>query len=291
MSNHTGSVIVSTNALKAIACTICGYVHLDPLPTQAELDRLYADEYYQKHNAGWFEKERREQWYWEPVYWARLRQFEQIAGCDPGAFVFDWGAGCGWFVRATSKYTPEHSVLGFEQNKAALVYANEVGVSELVVDKIWVNPCSVDFVHACLVLEHLLNPLEFLKRAYASLKPGGTLCIVVPNEFNLYQCQLKNYTPVHAHHLNYFTPHSLKALCEKAGFEIVRHTSTFPMEWFALHGLNYIKYPRLGKVAHWLRMAIEWAGLSFAPERWECKRDEWAGRGVGREIELWVRKV
>jgi len=303
MSNHTGSVIVSTNALKAIACTICGYVHLDPLPTQAELDRLYADEYYQKHNAGWFEKERREQWYWFAVYNQRLvyaeRLFAQaemrrLAQKKRMMQVYDYGAGCGWFVHLAESFG--HWAYGYEPSPAAREYAGEKLRFHLFEHDIahiatWKNTPGWDFIHASLVLEHLLNPLKFLKRAYASLKPGGILCIVVPNEFNLYQCQLKNYTPAHAHHLNYFTPHSLKALCEKAGFEIVRHTSTFPMEWFALHGLNYIKYPRLGKVAHWLRMAIEWAGLSFVPERWERKRDEWAGRGVGREIELWVRKV
>ncbi len=290
MKDHIGQVVATTDTLKAIACQACGYTHLDPLPSQADLDALYADEYYQTYNSGWFEKERREQWYWQPVYWARLRQFEKIAGRSPGAFIFDWGAGCGWFIKAVCEYAPEYAIAGFEPSQAALEYADRIRVSAYIMNNDTLVYPNADFIHASLVLEHLLDPLGFLTQAYASLEPGGVMCIVVPNEFNLYQCQLKNYTPVHAHHLNYFTPHSLKALCKKAGFEIIRHTSTFPIEWFALHGLNYIKRPKLGKVAHWLRMAIEWAGLSFAPDIWEAKRDEWAGRGVGREIELWIRK-
>jgi hypothetical protein len=68
-------------------------------------------------------------------------------------------------------------------------------------------------------------------------------------------------------------------------------TATFPMEWLALHGLNYVKYPKLGRVAHWLRMGIEASALSFAPDRWERLRDGWAARGIGRETELWAIKT
>jgi hypothetical protein len=103
--------------------------------------------------------------------------------------------------------------------------------------------------------------------------------------------QRYGYSPLHPHHVNYFTPATLRALVERAGFEVVRMTATFPMEWLALHGLNYVKHPKLGRVAHWLRMGIEASALSFAPDRWERLRDGWAARGWGREVELWARKA
>lgn len=305
MGNHIGPVVATNDSIKAIDCQPCGYVHLDPLPTQVKLDKLYADEYYQEYNAGWFEKERREQWYWFAVYNQRLvyaeflfaqAEMRRLTQKKRMMRVFDYGAGCGWFVKLAESFG--HQYFGYEPNEAARWWAaDNLGIE--LEDHDVMNSWDVfkdgpqwDFVHASLVLEHLLNPMEFLIQAYASLKPSGVLCIIVPNEFNLYQQKLKdNYSPLHEHHLNYFTPHSLKALCETAGFEIVRHTSTFPIEWFALHGLNYVKYPRLGKIAHWLRMAIEWGGLALAPERWERLRDEWAKREVGREIELWLRKT
>lgn len=296
---HNGPIVVQANSLTAIDCQVCGYVHLDPLPTQAELDQLYEAEYYQTHNAGWFEKERREQWYWWAVYNQRLRYAKSFFALKPILIprqqpmkIFDMGAGCGWFMK-TAQSLPA-AVDGQDASEKACQFAIEVlRVYPICTSQsVLAHRQSVyDFVHASLVFEHLLNPLDMLQDAYSALRPGGILCIIVPNEFNPYQCQLENYTPLHQHHLNYFTPQSLKALCKKAGFEIVRHTSTFPIEWFALHGLNYIKHPRLGKVAHWLRMIIEWTALTTYPDRWEAQRDRWAARGVGREIELWVRKV
>ncbi|MHC4278515.1 MAG: hypothetical protein ACYSTI_14545, partial [Planctomycetota bacterium] len=70
----------------------------------------------------------------------------------------------------------------------------------------------------------------------------------------------------------------------RAGFSIVDTLTTVPVEWFALHGLNYVKRPALGAVVHWLRMLLEWHALTFVPswtgrqralvERWSygCKR-------------------
>jgi hypothetical protein len=147
----------------------------------------------------------------------------------------------------------------------------------------------VGIVHLSLVLEHVLRPWDLLRILYGEIETDGVLCIIVPNEYNPLQQQLTRrwgYTPLHPHHCNYFTPLSLQRLAERAGFGVVRVTATFPMEWFALHGLNYVKYPRLGKVAHWLRMAIEYTALTVAPERWERLRDRWAARGWGREVEL-----
>jgi hypothetical protein len=125
------------------------------------------------------------------------------------------------------------------------------------------------------------------------MMPGGVMCIVVPNEFNPLQKELTRrygYTPLHPHHVNYFTPLTLSRLAYKAGFSILRTLTTFPMERLALMGLNYVKYPRLGKLAHWLRMLIEsWWMLD--PVAHDERRARWAGQGIGREIELWIRKV
>jgi len=306
MNKHFGRVVATTNKLTAIACETCGYAHLDLLPTQPQLDHLYANEYYQTHNAGWFEKEAREQWCWFAVYNQRLTYAEQLfvqaeirrlVQKKRMMRIYDYGAGCGWFVKLAEDYG--NWAFGYEPSPVARKYANEV-LHTYLFDEDIMTVASVqgeykawDFIHASMILEHLLDPASFLQQAYTSLKSGGILCIVVPNEFNPLQRRLERYgyTPLHAHHLNYFTPRSLKALCEKAGFEVVRHTSTLPIEWFALHGLNFVKYPRLGIVVHLLRMLLIWTALTFAPERWERKRDEWAAQGIGREIELWLRKV
>lgn len=292
------SVRTGVAGLNAVDCHACGYVHLFPKPAQGEVDRLYRDEFYQSHNAGWFEKEAREQWYWRKMYRARMKQnwtLLQSAPPQGGArwWALDVGAGCGWFIHAMRK-EDWWEFRGMEPSAYALRWALknlEIGLYPWCSVGLWGRRWN--FVHASLVFEHLVDPLKMLEEIRHSLVPRGILCIVVPNEFNPLQQRLSKrygYTPFKRHHLNYFTPETLKALAERAGFKVVRETATFPIEWFALHGLNYVRHPRFGTVAHWLRMFIEYAGLSIAPKRWERLRDAWAARGIGREIELWLRK-
>jgi len=286
-----GRTVAERDGLRAVECWRCGYVHLLPRPDEAELERLYQNEYYQSHNAGWFEKERREQWYWRRVYERRMEQMQELSAEFRSPRVCDWGAGCGWFVKAAQKYEV-FDVTGYEPNDVAREYAQKtMGLYDLFGCRPWV-PDSCHFVHLSLVLEHVINTVQILAQIFKVLAPGGVVCIIVPNEFNPLQRQLVRrycYSPLHQHHVNYFDRDSLERLVRRAGFEVVRVTSTFPMEWFALHGLNYVKHPRLGRVAHWLRMALEAYALTVAPDWWDQVRDGWAVKGWGREVELWAR--
>lgn len=301
MMHCYGETVLQRGDLRAVFCAECGYAHLLPRPSQEDLNRLYKDEYYQSHHAGWFDKERREFWYWRRVYQARMRQFDALVDVEPDPgwryLLLDYGAGCGWFVQANNKGA-KWAVWGYEPSEYAREYAKHHTTASIVSHcdghlDLTDNRAALAGIHASLVLEHLLDPLDFLRRAYNALLPGGVLCIVVPNEFNPLQRELMqrfDYSPLHEHHINYFSPASLRRLVERAGFEMAHVSATFPIEWFALHGLNYTKHPRAGLLAHWLRMALEAMALSIAPKHWKARKSAWAARSIGREIELWVRK-
>ena len=284
---HLGEVVLQRGSLRAIACDVCGYAHLFPLPTQAQLDTLYTDQYYQTYNAGWFEKERKEQWYWRKVYRQRVKYCKRILG-RKFVCVLDDGCGAGWFVNSIN-WTTGSFARGYDPSARATKWGR-TKLNALVFNYRGPVIPLYDCVHCSLVLEHVSEPLEYLRGLGEFLRPGGVICVVVPNEFNSLQQRLAKrygYTPLHEHHVNYFTHISIQALMQRAGFDVVRVAGTFPMEQFALRGLNYVKHPKLGKLAHWLRMCVEWAALVSAPDWWERKRDDWAARGIGRETEVW----
>lgn len=294
MEKCHGPIALQKDGLRAIDCQVCGFMHLDPLPTQAQLTSLYEDEYYQSFNKGWFKKEKREWWYWRREYQGRCKRFELLHLSKKKGHIraFDWGAGAGWFVRAADKMGPRWLVTGYEPNEYARQWA--ATHTALVVDSP-ANCWHEDFIHCSLVLEHVLDPLTLLKELTFRLSPGGLLCLVVPSEYspltdagNDLQRRLSDrfgYSPLHPHHLNYFTLDSLVSLIECTELEIIQANLTFPMELFPLRTLlNYLKFARLGTVAHWTRMAIE--TLSLFRE----KRLGWAKQGWGREVELWCQK-
>lgn len=85
-----------------------------------------------------------------------------------------------------------------------------------------------DFIVAWDLIERLPDPLRFLRWAHDTLLPGGQIILSTPNYDSLYRRLLgKRWFPFNpARHLVYFTPRTMRALLEKAGFgEVVIHTS------------------------------------------------------------------
>ncbi len=65
--------------------------------------------------------------------------------------------------------------------------ANDIVETDLIVDLdrdslAFIREKDVDFVIANHVIEHLVNPISFLKRISDNLKPGGALFLTVPNK-------------------------------------------------------------------------------------------------------------
>jgi 2-polyprenyl-3-methyl-5-hydroxy-6-metoxy-1,4-benzoquinol methylase len=79
------------------------------------------------------------------------------------------------------------------------------------------------FITAFDVLEHVLNPLVFLKAAYDLLISGGIIAISLPNQASFYNKLMGRnwffYIP--EEHLHFFNPRTVKKLFIRAGFEII----------------------------------------------------------------------
>ena len=143
------------------------------------------------------------------------------------------------------------------------------------------------------MLEHLADPVGTLQLAHELLRPGGVLCLTVPNDFSPMQRaarDAKGQAPwwiAPPHHLNYFDFDSLEALVTRLGFTPVERLTSFPMEVFLLMGDDYVADPALGRVCHAKRksfdLAFETAGLGEARRRFYGAL---ASAGLGREATI-----
>ncbi len=137
-------------------------------------------------------------WYYIGRKWEHNVALEDLTECRKGIEI---GCGNGDFV-ALALTAGVRDFSGIELNPAAVTKAKSLGLPVVTEDLAEVAQKSsgkYDAVCAFQVLEHLLEPGEFLKSACSLLRSGGKLLIGVPNadSFLRFQYNLLNMPPHH----------------------------------------------------------------------------------------------
>ncbi|TAG27956.1 MAG: class I SAM-dependent methyltransferase [Burkholderiales bacterium] len=224
-----GSVVIDTiskldgktgDDLHTVVCMTCGLGRIDPLPTPEDLEAWYRDSYRQDYKASAKPAMRhvlraarnmRDRW-----NWLKQNCSVPVLG-DP---VLDVGASSGEFV-----YLAKHlgyKAIGIEPHTGYGEYAREQlhldirhgSLRQLIQELPSSHFSLVTMFH---VLEHFVDPAQALAMYRRVLRQDGMLYIEVPGSTRL--CG-KNTLFFRAHTLH-FTAHSLRALLEHSGFEIV----------------------------------------------------------------------
>ena len=291
---HSGGILDSKNGFDVIECEKCKFKHIIPIPTEKELIKVYEDEYYSDDKPLYIECMNEDIEWWNLSYDDRYNSFEEYLP-ENKRKILDVGSGPGIFLKRGKERG--WSVTGIEPSKQAFVYSS--GTLGLNIHNTFLNDITktefenFDVIHMSEVLEHVPKPEGLLNIAHDKLNPGGLICVVVPNDYNPFQNTLRDvceYDPwwvAPPHHINYFNFHSLSALLERVGFQIILKEATFPIDMFLLMGKNYVGNDTLGRECHKMRKFFE-LHLNKA-ERNDTKRALYkalAKTGIGREVML-----
>src|SRR5215207_3727862 len=101
MRDHGGRRLADRDGYAVIDCAACGWAHLDPLPDEAELARMYAERYYEQESPGWLEKDRSEREYWDLEHADKLADWAALLGEDGGELL-DVGCSGGLLIEHAS---------------------------------------------------------------------------------------------------------------------------------------------------------------------------------------------
>jgi SAM-dependent methyltransferase len=192
-------------------CTRCGLVQTTPPPDAAVRAAMYPVQYY-------------------PALIDRTapHPFQQdkidlVRTHKPAGRLLDVGAGVGLFVWEARK--SGYDVKGIEFSAQAVETGLRNGESSIICGdflRAEEPASSVDIVTLWHVIEHLDSPVDVLRKIHQILKPGGIVIITVPNIDSL-QARVFRGRWYHLdvpRHLFHYSPATLGALLENAGFRV-----------------------------------------------------------------------
>src|SRR4030043_773439 len=205
---------------RMVRCSSCGFIYLNTRPTGEAILRFYQD--YLPEDESSVEA------------WQRMRQaiFQKAASlierCKKRGRLLDVGAGFGFFLSEMRGRGWE--VLGVEISQKAIDHAKQslgLTVYPGPLERIAFPKSDFDVVSGFYVIEHLPQPMEFLKECYRILKPGGLLLLRYPhttpikNLLRFFGIENRLYDlPAH---LSDFSPGMIQQCLEKAGFKEWNH--------------------------------------------------------------------
>lgn len=295
---HVGKKFDSVNGFDVIDCSHCGFKHIIPIPTQKELEQIYRHDYYTTEKPLYLEHYREDLEWWNLVYSDRYDTFEALLPIEQRR-ILDVGSGPGFFLKHGKDRGWDG--LGIEPSVQAAAHSRELGVNimeEFLSEETARQLDSFDVIHMSSVLEHIPDPVELLDIIQKHLRPGGVLCVVVPNDYNPFQLALRaacDFLPwwvAPPHHINFFDFASLERLLTQCGFEVVSKEATFPIDLFLLMGDNYIGNDSLGRICHAKRKQFEsnLAASGLTPLK-RALYQSLAHLNIGREICLYSRRT
>lgn len=295
---HQGTTLHSTEHCQIIDCSGCGFAHVSPLPSQADLSEYYEKKFYQKSKTSYFSDYERDEEWWKMNYEELLEKYLELQQGPTTKRLLDIGSGPGLFLKVAQDY--DFSVLGIEPSEQAFRYSTErynCKVLNSTIEELDASIHKFDFIHSALVLEHIREPFEFVRKAHQMLENGGLFSVIVPNDFSPIQgINLKlgkhPWWVSPFEHLNYFNKATIKRLFEKTGFDVVYESVSFPIDLFLLMGKDYLANPQEGKESHQMRKEFEFNLLKSDSKKFkQALYSAFSELGIGRELLIIGRKA
>jgi len=268
-STHAVTVAETDRRLKtltSIACTQCGLIRTDPMPTPDELAEYYATAYradYQLAFAGGPPRHHLNRSAREATFRADLLAPKLI----PGARLLDFGSGSGEFLAEARKRGCE--VIGIEPGRDYAAYARAHHGVEVLddADDERFPAGRFDVISTHHVLEHLRDPATVMERLARWLKPDGVLYAAVPN---MAATGKPPHERFHFAHVHGYVRETFDLLARRAG--LVPHTEYWREDTTVVYRKTDAPVPRLANPGLAERLAVDLkpmnAGVFLASGAW-----------------------
>ncbi len=214
---------------RLVACGSCGFVQRDPKLTPEELEILYQkfrdhsivteppDEYFDRITS--LPPEQSENF--AKLEWLEPRLRAHFAKGSPRN-VLDIGCGGGVLLHSFAQRFPQVTMAGVEPTPVFAALAAR-RLNAKIIEGMFQRGTfdeHFDAIFAIQVLEHVADPIDFLRAVRGNLSPDGLVYLEVPDV-----ADLGHLAPDHdrfmAQHLHIFSQASLTEVCRRAGLKVL----------------------------------------------------------------------
>ena len=221
-SNH-----IAFDELPVVRCSSCGFLYSGRLMCEKDLSDYYSQGFgSERHRQGQLVNAKINAW-----AVGRLLPVEQIRS------FLDVGTGYGYLLREMQlRYDIQGK--GVELSEQESRYGkDELGldITNGSLSEPGLAARSFDLVACFEVIEHIPNPVAFMKALIGYVKPGGYLVVMTDN----FECQVaRDLGPsfpkwIPHSHISHFGPKTLESLFDDQGIRIVGRLSYTPWELLA----------------------------------------------------------
>ena len=242
---------------KIIKCKKCGHVQLYPIPTQQDDNKFYDENMQDKNvnDVGDIKRAKRKMMEDTIRRVNLIRKLTQKKGK-----ILEIGSGHGFFLEMMRK--SGYKMTGIEISKEKRKFSKQVTavkVLDVNINEEMPDVGNFDVIVMFQVLEHIIDPIGFLRNVRKILKSNGKIIVEVPN-CDDFQLRLhKEYREFYWEraHISYFTPKTLKSVFGMVGFNTkILGTQRYSIE--NMFSWKLLKKPQMENPTYNLPKDYEW---------------------------------
>ncbi len=203
-----------------VRCRACKLIYQNPQPVQKDLSDRYDEEYFE------YERANEEQFFALMKLGLQDIDFESASAALEEANRSFLDIGCATGMLISHMKNSGWTVQGIEICKPAAEYGTETrGVPIFLgsLEEAKFADASFSVVHCSHLIEHLTDPLSFVREVYRVLAPGGFFVVTTPNSAGFQARAFGNrWRSTIADHVILYSRKTLRMLCVSNGFNVLR---------------------------------------------------------------------
>lgn len=202
---------------RVVRCGGCRLWYLSPRLTSSAMENFYrSDDYFSGGEAGYADYARQE----KSLRITFRRLLADLAGLRAtGGRLLEIGSGLGFFLDESRNHFTRRLGIELSAKASADAAARADAPVYRDIEGLGDEP-PFDCIVALHVIEHIHQPVAFLRRIGGLLAPGGTLVLAAPHMGSLWRLAMGRHWPSfkYPEHVAFFDSSTLKRLFAEAGF-------------------------------------------------------------------------